>query len=428
MKIMSDKIHVIVMVPSPLTPRWLNNFCIDSIAEEFIVEYWDCSAICAIKFDAAEIIDRPYIKTISSLNNFETLLKGVPKDAIMISHIHLEADNYKVHKLISKYNKYRVYFNFWSNAITENLNLDYDDVDKENYNLTYKNRQNIFRQVKCFLFKFRPFLYVGKYLRYRGDYRYRQFVSIERQKKSINKSIALYDTEFVIDVLPRKQFSINHPDYENFLMINRLQDPPLVNSKYVVFLDSFFPFHPHLKTEDPNIDFDSLVVPYFASLNKFFDKIEKQYNCEVVIAAHPSAKCMRENLYGKRKVFYNKSVQLVKDSIAVCMHASYSIAYPILFNKPISLMSNIALQFASNPIATLNVYSKVFRIPIVDIDKNPQRYEFFTSFPPQIRQGYINMFFDVENQKLNSELVPMHIRKIHQQIIQKLSDEMSPKS
>lgn len=415
-----SNIKVVVMVPSPLSPRWMSNFCIDALANQYDVEYWDCSAICEIKFEANEIVERPYVYIINSLNDLENNLKRLPCDAVMISHIHHEAKgNYNVHKLIAKYNKYRVFFNFWGNMISASLNLiPNNNVTENNVAIIQRKHTDLYRKIKRFLYSIRPILYFKEFLKTQGDYRYKNFVSVDKQLRTSRKNIALYDYQFVVDVLPHKEFSINHPDYEKYLTINRSQETALVKDDYVVFLDSGFPFHPHLKTENPEVDFDALAPEYFSSLNSFFDRIEQQYKYEVVIAAHPSAKNLKKNPFGKRKVFYNKSAELVKNSKAVCMHASYSIAFAVLFNKPICLMSNAAIRRSSNMITTLDTYSKVFHLPIVDIDGHNEMEHIFQPLLPEIRDGYINLFFDTTNTKLNTELIPDYIKKIHNQIVE----------
>ena len=411
-----DKIHIIIMVPSPLTQRWLINFCIDRLAQEYVLEYWDCSAICAIKLNAEEIVNREYVRTIKTLTDMELSLRLLPKDTIMISHIHLEADNYKVHKLITKYNKYRVYFNFWSNSVN-NLDLvpKESQICKEN-NLLFNNKKSVIKEIKNKLYKFRPILYICKYIRFKGDGRFKHWVSLDRQMHLAQKNLALYNYEFVIDVLPHTQFSINHPDYEKYLIASRNELEPLLKTNYIVFLDSYFPFHPHLKIENPNINFEKLVEPYFNSLNSFFDKIEEQYKCEVVISAHPSAKALEHNPFHDRKVFYNKSAELIKDCVGVCMHASYSVSYPILFDKPICLMTNRALRQASNQSVTLGKYSEVFKLPIVDTDIYINKNDLFTYVDKTIRMRYIDLFFDKDNKNPNSELISMHIKKIYKLI------------
>ena len=421
----AHKIKVVVMVPSPLTPRWLNNYCIDALSNEFEVEYWDCSAICALKFESAEKVDREYVFTINTLKELEDNLRRIPQDSVMISNIHPEADNYNVHRLIAKYNPYRVYFSFWSNTIDESLQFNNGkekNLQSNEENITSKH-ESLFRRVKHALYKNRAFLYISKFIRFKGDHRFKQFASTEKQMRMVRKNLSLYKGEFVIDVLPNKEFSINHPDYEKYLTIQRADAKPIVKGRYVVFLDSFFPYHPHLRTEDPRVDFNALVQPYFASLNSFFDKIEQYYQCEVVVAGHPSAQFIETNPYGKRKVFYNKSAELVKDSIGVCLHASYSIAFAILFDKPVCLMTNEALRKASNPRATLAAYSKVFHQPIVDTDTCKEAGSALTPFDPKIRQGYIDTFFDTKNNKLNAELVPIHINKIHEYIVAKMAEQ-----
>ena len=406
------------MVPSPLTPRWLNNFSIDALAASFDVEYWDCGAICDIKFEAAEVVDRPYVRTIGSLKDLEENLKRLPKDAVMISQIHLEANNYKVHKLIARYNPYRVWIFFWANAITENTVLVPQNIQAENNESPLTpTKVGVLKRIKRLLYKSRPIYYIGKYIRYKGDYRFKQMVSIDKQMDRIKKNRDLYKHEYIIDVRPNQEYSINHPDFEKYLQLIQSDNTPLISGKYIVFLDSFFPFHPHLRTENPSVDFDALVEHYFNSLNQFFDKIEKAYDCEVVIAGHPTAQFSSRNPYGKRKVVYFKTAELVKEAFAVCLHSSFSVSFAFLFDKPFCLLTNAAIRQSSNQCSNLQMYSKVFEHPLVDTDIIEDVRDIFAPTKPEIRDGYNNMFFDIDNRKLNAELLVENIERIHNDII-----------
>lgn len=418
----SNRIRVVLMVPSPLTPRWMSNFCIDALANVFDVEYWDCGAICAIKFDASKVLERPYVYTIHTLQDLENNLNRLPADAVMFSHIHLEADNYKVHKLIAKYNPYRVCINFWANAITENTKLLPErQVSDAEGSMVHYEKVGLLKKLKRFLFKSRVFLYLGKYIRYKGDYRFKQLVSIDRQMRMIRKQVALYKHEFIIDVRPGGDYSINHPDFEKYITLVQSEQPPLIAGKYIVFLDQNFPYHPHLKTENPSVDFDALVEPYFNSLNRFFDKLEDTYKCKVVIAGHPTAQLNGEKPFGTREVICFKTAELVKDSKAVCLHSSYSVSFAFLFDKPFCLLTNKAVRQSSNQSAALRNYSRAFEHPIIDTDDIDDVSGVFIPTKREIRDGYNNLFFDMKNHKLNTDLLVENVERIHNKILEDLS-------
>ena len=117
-------IKVIIMVSSPLTPRWESNFCVDALSRVFDLEYWDCTAITGVPFEANEVLPRDYIKTIDSIETLKKELSKLPQDVVCLSHIHLEdPQNNHIHKIISSFCKNRVFVNFWASEIDEKLDL-----------------------------------------------------------------------------------------------------------------------------------------------------------------------------------------------------------------------------------------------------------------------------------------------------------------
>ena len=99
------KCTVIIMIASPLTSRWFNSFCMDELASIFDLEYWDLAGLANPTYEAREedIIARDYSKRIDTLSELRRNLKQLSYDAVILSHIHMNEHNYKLHKLISSY-------------------------------------------------------------------------------------------------------------------------------------------------------------------------------------------------------------------------------------------------------------------------------------------------------------------------------------
>lgn len=134
-----------------------------------------------------------------------------------------------------------------------------------------------------------------------------------------------------IDKGESAHIKINYCDYDNYLKI-KYEEVKIVNSDYVVFLDEYFPFHQDfemlgIKTVNPD--------RYYNSLDIFFTKLEKLFNVQVVIAAHPKADYKKNKYFLDREIYLNKTAELVKDSKFVLAHASTSSCYAIFFQKPI---------------------------------------------------------------------------------------------
>jgi len=111
--------------------------------------------------------------------------------------------------------------------------------------------------------------------------------------------------------------------------------------RFAVFLDEYLPFHP---------DYDAMKIAaplsgeqYYPNLRRIFDRIEEAYSCKVVIAAHPRAVYSEKQVqewFGGRQVVFSETPVLVSDSILALAHASTSISYVILKNKPLLLIDS----------------------------------------------------------------------------------------
>ena len=73
---------------------------------------------------------------------------------------------------------------------------------------------------------------------------------------------------------------------------------------------------------------------YFSEMMALFDLIEREYEIDVVIAAHPCAEYIG-NEFGCRKILHNMSHSLVRDCDFVISHHSNSIAYAVMYHKPV---------------------------------------------------------------------------------------------
>lgn len=401
------------MVPSALTERWQSMFCSDELSKFFDLEYWDCSKICRPFFEASSVLKRCYSRIINDFPDMESNLSRLPKDVVIISHIHLEGFNYKLHKLISSYNRNRVYIDFWANRISLFVESSKDYAENVKKDLKKKSvwekLLRTFPSIDCLV----------KFMEYKGGPEFRKYRDEKRKLRRYYKAVPLYN-RFLISVKPHMRYSINHPDYEKYLSVVNGGNKSLVDGRYTVFLDQCFPCHPTLKSENPDIDFEALAQPYYSSLNSFFDKIEKEYNCRVVIAGHPVAN-YGQNPFCGRPIFYFKTAELVASSIAVLMHCSFSISYPILFDKPVCLIANKALLQATEIRSNINKFSIAFKKDIIDTDCIADVSESLTPIDEMIRKQYIDMFFDTSIKERNDQLLVRHIESIHETIVNGLA-------
>lgn len=144
---------------------------------------------------------------------------------------------------------------------------------------------------------------------------------------------------------------INSADYGMYQDLKNT-NKKIIDSKYIVFLDEYLPFHPDfellgIKTIEPE--------QYYRELNRFFDEIEQKYNIQVVIAAHPKALKYRDRIFfNSRKVIFGETASLVRDCEFVLAHGSTSCGFAAMFSKSITILSSESIA------QTMPVYHKCF--------------------------------------------------------------------
>ena len=79
---------------------------------------------------------------------------------------------------------------------------------------------------------------------------------------------------------------------------------------------------------------------YFPRICRFFDFIEEKYGYRTVVAAHPRAHQGELDIhYGGRKVIFQETAELVRNSDLVFVHNSMAINFAVLFNKPMTFIT-----------------------------------------------------------------------------------------
>lgn len=160
-------------------------------------------------------------------------------------------------------------------------------------------------------------------------------------------------------------FKFDNFDYSKYLKLKKQKKK---KKKKIVFLDQNF---------DHNFEYSIRKIKnskfnkdlYWKKMNHFFTKLEKffKFKYEIVIASHHRRP--KNNLPSKKKFFFNKTADLVKNSILVLAHYSYSTNFAILFNKPILLLKSddFDLQtFERNE--SINLLSKKLDLNVESID------------------------------------------------------------
>ncbi|CUU74275.1 hypothetical protein [Campylobacter hyointestinalis] len=168
---------------------------------------------------------------------------------------------------------------------------------------------------------------------------------------------------------PKYIININYIDYEKFKQMKvdhssmRYLKP---EKKYFVFLDIYLIGHEDFKFTNKTDKFDNL--RYLNSLNSFFDKLEKQFNVDIIIAAHPKSNYIG-NEFEHRKIIKNMTDELVYSADLIISHHSTSISFAILNKLPIIFLStnNIYKTYTNIFLLTKKI-SSILGMPFINLD------------------------------------------------------------
>lgn len=196
-----------------------------------------------------------------------------------------------------------------------------------------------------------------------------------------------YDRVFASSIYVKRTDSINHPDYENFHFRSH---PPLLDGQYIVFCDNYFPFHPDFKYRW-NYNHMPSAEKYVESLNRFFSFIEAKYKMPVVIAAHPKSD-YRKDYFGNRKIMKGVTDNLIINSSMVILHASNSISYAILANRPILMITTDGYNTLKIEKQRMEKLARRIKLPLYNIDKVDMNIVQANVLSSHIRVDYIYSF------------------------------------
>ena len=129
--------------------------------------------------------------------------------------------------------------------------------------------------------------------------------------------------------------NVHSLDYDEYL---KKKDEKYIKRPIAVFLDSSIPFHPDWECGNAKPRMDS--AKYYSLLSCLFDKIEKELELEVVIAAHPRSKYEEmPDCFGRRECVRNRTIELVRESSLVLTHSSTAVTFANLLFKPIVFLT-----------------------------------------------------------------------------------------
>lgn len=286
---------LIIIEHEPLTVRLKKIWNIDALRMRGVhVEYWDISQYLYPSAEIPRIVEDPSVIQIEDLSALEKHLSQVDVTRIVfVVEFFPNWDNRNLVLLLHKYKCKCVKIDLYANTM---LSCSF---------------------IGNFLLRFRRFSY-KKLLKKLAWHYFLRFHSIQMYNKILSSS-----------GLVKPDIRINHPDYEEFLLLD--ESKPNINMPYLLFVDNYFPLHPDLKRLSSNIVVDA--KKYQLLMREFFDFLEQRYKKKVVIAAHPKAMYSGKE-FGDRKILWGQTGNLIKYADMVIMNGSNSLSYIALADKP----------------------------------------------------------------------------------------------
>ncbi len=297
------------------------------------VEYWDVSSFTFQEHAICDSLpDKLVVRTIQSNVEFESYVKNNSINTIYACYMNYCKNSYKCYRTLTKYNSTILYcINGCQPTFVEGAS------------------SNTIRRLKRFIAHPRKIRQYLEDLYYNWLQRTCLIKPIDYLLVTCGRASQIAASICKLDE-KTKTIMFNSTNYQQAVMDQKPM--PFKERPYVVFLDEYMPFHPFVQeTAGKNwISPDT----YFQLMNKYLNRIEKKYNCSVVIAAHPIAEKYKEhNYFQGRSIFWGLTNILVKNSIGVITHNSTSINYAVIWKKPLIVIADTAVQPESSSLLSL---------------------------------------------------------------------------
>lgn len=390
-------IKIIYLVSSNLTERWESYFCLDELCQIFDIEYWNCRDIGYPQFDATQTMERSYVVQIHSIEDLISNLKRLPPNAILVPIPHFSEINFEMYDLISRYIHH------------------YVGIDVFTYSL-WSVLGSSKKTIKQRLYRFDLIRILAKKIKYGLRYDFRDAIQPKHCDSFnvdwVTKISKLFLTQYVMDNTIHQPYYINHPDYEKYLCLRNIVDR---DDKYVVYVDQFYPFHADARLRLANVDVEEIASAFYTSINKFFDLIEAQMHCKVIIAAHPVADYNLKNPFNNREIVYFKTAELIRDSMAVCMHSSNAFSFVALFDKP-AIIIDYGTKGIDMDTKLVREFANLLGVKLCNINEISTMANRFKFIDRKIRKKFIDKIADTEIDVHNNELYVRNFVKIFDEI------------
>lgn len=223
-------------------------------------------------------------------------------------------------------------------------------------NIEYNNRiKSIFRKSSFYLFKRIIVFFLIKFFMY--------FIILIKP----NALIIFAGNNFIFKKykkLKKKVYKFSCPEFEYFANL-KLK----ISNDYIVYIDQdMFASYDNEVNYGPEQILDPLNYEknLFKKIDQFI-KLKIFKNKKFVVAAHPRR--LKKLSFDKKKIIFNKTLELISQAKVVIAHTSLAIKYAVLLYKPIILL-NAKNYFNSENLAEINFLKKELKLKTFDISEN----------------------------------------------------------
>ena len=289
----------IMLSQAPLTNKIFRDWFVGDLIKLFKknFEFWTINKKLYKNKDPSKV-NKHFVKKIRNYSEFNSKIKKYEsKKIIFLSLLSLTSENIKFHKRLKIQNFYLMQI-LWGMMPYDFPNL-YERILNKIKLMIEGKKLKVPRSKENYFKIFDLVFYAGNYLKNRSEF------------------------------LSKKSVKINLIDYEHYV---RHKSKKVSNT--AVFLDQALTCH-----SDDESGKNKSHIKYYNSLEKIFLRIEKEYNLKVIIALHPK-NFLANKFFMKRKIYKNKTPELVSKSKLVLCHTSISVSYAVLNYKPIIFLDS----------------------------------------------------------------------------------------
>lgn len=369
---------IVIIDHEPLTVRRRQIFYIDELRSAgFEVEFWDCSQYFHPGMCIADSLEADYLRKFDSLDGLKDALRSAKIDqTIFIVEVFELWVNRHFFALLHEYNVKAIRLWLYSTVILGN--------DRLRDRLTL---YRLFKSVKA------------------------RALNLAMQIYCKCKCIVPYSELITTDRNPSAVAVLNHPDWELYKLA--LEDDVVVEQEpYIVFLDEYFPLHPDYRYL-LGVSYDELTVSYQRDMNDFFDRVEQQTSMKVIVAAHPKAE-YENDTFKNREIKKGQTSQLVKNAQGVLLHCSSSVSYPVMFDKPMMMLTSDQIETVRHSKDYLKNLARLLGLPVYNISKDVDKPIEMVHILDDRRNYFINTFLTTPEtiKRTNSEILIEYFSKL----------------